>query len=52
MPELPCSGDSCEPIANSLRAKEAKLGLYPTAIREECSPNFYTEGVLPADVTA
>ena len=33
MPELPCSGDSWEPIANSLFTKKAKLGMYSIAVR-------------------
>lgn len=35
MPELPCSGDSWEPIANNLFAKGAKLGMHPTVLTEE-----------------
>ena len=46
MPELPCSGDSWEPIANSLFAKEAKLGMHLIAIREKCFSNFSTEMTL------
>lgn len=49
MPELPCSGDSWEPIANSLFAKEAKLGMHPTAAREECFSTFSTEEILSAE---
>lgn len=49
MPELPCSGDSWEPIANSLFAKEAKLGMHLTAVTEECFPNFSTEVILSAE---
>lgn len=46
MPELPCSGDSWEPIANSLIARKAKLGMHLIAIREECFSNFSTEVTL------
>ena len=46
MPELPCSGDSWEPIANSLFARKAKLGMHLSAIREECFSNFYTKVTL------
>lgn len=51
MPELPCSGDSWEPIANSLFTKEAKLGMHPTALKEECLLNFSTEVMLSAEFT-
>lgn len=30
MPELPCSGDSWEPMAKSLYTREVKLGMYQT----------------------
>ena len=51
MPELPCSGDSWEPIANSLFAKEVSLGMCPTALREEHFSNFSTEMTLSAEFT-
>lgn len=46
MPELPCSGDSWEPIANSLIARKAKLGMHLITVREECFSNFSTEVTL------
>lgn len=49
MPELPCSGDSWEPIANSLFAKEVRLGMHPSVLREECFSNFPTEVTLSAE---
>ena len=38
MPELPCSGDSWEPMAKSLYAKEVKLGMHHVTWRESPQP--------------
>lgn len=48
MPELPCSGDSWEPMANSLEAEEAQPGMYPEAVGRECFSNLFTDMTLSA----